>query len=198
MMKCVWHFCLSLINKPYRRVVIFALMTVTLMNRVESSDVVVAKNIYANPTEWTTSTGTKLKLSTLEGKKTVLALFYTECRAICPMTVESLKGMEKALGEKAKDVNFVLVSIDPRIDTPKKLDAYVKKHKIENWKIIKSDEAATRKLAGDLNIGFSDKPGGDVHQMHSRAFAFINEKGRLLGSLPSFDTDLKKAQDFLR
>src|SRR5690606_10783481 len=58
--------------------------------------------------------------------KTVLMFFgYTNCPDVCPTTMAQLSQVMLKLGDDAKDVRILFVSVDPHRDTPDKLQAYV-------------------------------------------------------------------------
>lgn len=49
---------------------------------------------------------------------------YTSCPDICPITLTSISAALESLGEQAKDVAVLFISIDPKRDTPERLRAY--------------------------------------------------------------------------
>jgi len=49
---------------------------------------------------------------------------YTSCPDICPITLTSISAALESLGERAKDVSVLFISIDPKRDTPDRLQAY--------------------------------------------------------------------------
>lgn len=57
----------------------------------------------------------------------VVALFfgYTFCPDICPMTLANLTALAERLGELAREVSFLFVTVDPRRDTPEVMRRYV-------------------------------------------------------------------------
>ena len=154
-------------------------------------------DFYETKGEWKDQTGKAVKISDLRGKNTVVVLFYTQCQTICPMTVNNLKSLEKKLGEK--DLQFLLVSIQPKEDTTEKLKEFVKTHKIEKWKLITGTESNVKKLVGPLEMGMSDRPGNtDLHQMHSQQFALIDKNGKFLMSAPTAGADVDKVKQALQ
>ena len=61
----------------------------------------------------------------LKGKWTAVYFGYTYCPDVCPTTLQALKeGLEK-LGARGKDVQSILISVDPDHDTPAVMKAYV-------------------------------------------------------------------------
>ena len=70
-------------------------------------------------------TGEPFRLSELKGKVVVLFFGYTFCPDVCPLALADLKRVAIQLGEKARDLAVVFVTVDPERDTPERLAAYV-------------------------------------------------------------------------
>lgn len=144
---------------------------------------------------WTDRTGKKVELNRLEGKDTVVALFYATCPTICPMAVSNVKRIESALGDRAKKMQFVLISIDPDRDTTEALAQFAKSHGIEknNWYVLRGPLDQVQKIAGSVDLGFSEKGAvPDIHQMHSLLIAAVDKKGKTLGNTSSMQPDVEK------
>ena len=73
----------------------------------------------------TASTGGQLSLSDLRGKVVLLYFGYTFCPDACPTTLSELKKVPAALGDRADEVQVVMVSVDPQRDTPEVLREYL-------------------------------------------------------------------------
>lgn len=76
--------------------------------------------------EGTNYTGDPFHLSEQKGKVVVIFFGYTFCPDICPLTLANLKQVADKLGDKARDLSVVLVTIDPERDTIDRLGTYVK------------------------------------------------------------------------
>ena len=61
----------------------------------------------------------------LKGRWSAVFFGYTYCPDICPGTLQALGQASKALGDKAKDLQVVFVSIDPARDTPQQMKDYL-------------------------------------------------------------------------
>ncbi len=61
----------------------------------------------------------------LKGKWSAVFFGYTYCPDVCPATLTALKVAKDRLGPKAKDLQVVLVTIDPERDTPAQLRTYL-------------------------------------------------------------------------
>ena len=71
------------------------------------------------------SNGETFRLSDQKGKIVILFFGYTSCPDICPTTLAELKLVMDDLGDKIKMVQVVFVSVDPKRDTPEKIQEYV-------------------------------------------------------------------------
>lgn len=61
----------------------------------------------------------------LKGKWSVVFFGYTYCPDVCPVTLQSLAHTQKLLGDRAKDLQIVFITVDPARDTPANLKAYL-------------------------------------------------------------------------
>lgn len=59
------------------------------------------------------------------GRLMLVYFGYTYCPDICPTTLLELSGALAELGDTARDVAFLFVSVDPERDTPEQLKTYV-------------------------------------------------------------------------
>lgn len=73
----------------------------------------------------TGSDGKPFKLSDLKGKVVVLAFGFTNCPDVCPTELVTYKDAMAQLGDDAKKVAVVFVSVDPERDTPALIGKYV-------------------------------------------------------------------------
>ncbi len=74
------------------------------------------------------ATGASVTLSELRGQVVVLSFLYTNCPDVCPLTAETLRAARDKLGDAAKDVVFVAVSVDPGHDTPEAIRRFSEAH----------------------------------------------------------------------
>lgn len=78
----------------------------------------------APPIELTKSNGETFRLGDQKGKIVLLFFGYTSCPDVCPTTLAEMKLVMDDLGDKAEQVQVVLVSVDPKRDTPEKIQTY--------------------------------------------------------------------------
>ena len=63
--------------------------------------------------------------SLLEGKWSLVFFGFTSCPDFCPTTLAALEATKQRLGDKAKDLQIVFISVDPERDTPQALKDYL-------------------------------------------------------------------------
>lgn len=61
----------------------------------------------------------------LKGKWSAVFFGYTYCPDTCPTTLQTLAAASDKLGARAKDLQVVLITVDPARDTPKQLKLYL-------------------------------------------------------------------------
>lgn len=61
----------------------------------------------------------------LNGKWSLVFFGFTYCPEFCPTTLAELAAVQQQLGDKAKDLQIVFISIDPQRDTPRQLKDYL-------------------------------------------------------------------------
>jgi protein SCO1 len=82
----------------------------------------------AEPLVLHNSLGDLVNLKEYRGKAVLVTFIYTHCPDVCPLIVSHLKTAQALLGPKAKNLQIVAVSTDPRGDTPKTVAAFLKAH----------------------------------------------------------------------
>lgn len=139
----------------------------------------------------------------LRGKTVLLFFGYASCPDICPTTMAQLSEVLQKLGDDARDVRVVFISVDPHRDTPDILQAYVDAFN-NNAIGLTGNESQVADLARHYRVAYQiekPKPGDspDTYNVtHSRGvFIFdINGKARLLASdteaVDAVTADLKK------
>jgi protein SCO1/2 len=76
------------------------------------------------------STGKLVHFSQFRGKAVLLTFIYDHCPDVCPLIVANLHNALVKLGARARDVQVVAVSVDPRGDTPQTVKAFLAAHEM--------------------------------------------------------------------
>ena len=61
----------------------------------------------------------------LNGKWSLVFFGFTYCPDFCPTTLAELAAVQQRLGDKAKDLQIVFITVDPQRDTPQMLKDYL-------------------------------------------------------------------------
>jgi protein SCO1/2 len=75
-------------------------------------------------------TGKPVDIRTLKGKPVLVTFLYTHCPDICPLIAGHLHTVQAELGAKAKDLNIIAVSTDPRRDSPAAIRKFLSAHRM--------------------------------------------------------------------
>jgi len=148
---------------------------------------------------WTTADGKPFQLGNLGGKPTVVAMVYTSCQYVCPLTVQNIKRIERSLSAaQAGKVNFALFSFDPQRDTPAKLTEFAKLHSITSpsWVLAQGSESAVRKLAVTLGVKYKKVTGGDYE--HDATISILDSNGVIKFQADAMNKNIDGATDALK
>jgi protein SCO1/2 len=138
-------------------------------------------SIYNLPSKWTNEEGKDIEMKDLKGKVLVMVMIYTSCKSACPRLVADMRNIEKTLPAHLKDnVKLVLVSIDPDVDTPKRLKSFAIDNNMdgEQWIFLRSTEENTREFAAVLAVNY--KKIAPLEFSHSNIISVFNADGELV------------------
>ncbi|HUO94928.1 MAG TPA: SCO family protein [Steroidobacteraceae bacterium] len=93
-----------------------------------------------------------------DGRPVVLAFIYTSCTSICPLTSQTLEGVQRRLGAERDRVHLVSVSIDPDEDTPARLRAYAQTyHAGPEWRHYTGTRTASESVQRAFGVYRGEK-----------------------------------------
>jgi len=136
------------------------------------------RSLYGLPGAWTDQNGHSFELASLRGEPVLLVLFYGTCDSVCPVVVRDLQKLESMLPEADRRLSrFVLVTIDPKVDTPEHLLAYAQKHALDlsRWTLLNGSPEQVRVLANVL--GFKYRPTGSGQYSHTLRIYLLDREG---------------------
>lgn len=136
--------------------------------------------------------GKTISSDQLKGKTVLLFFGYASCPDICPTTMAQLTSVLEELGDDARDVRILFVSVDPHRDTPEQLQAYVDAFNNQAVGVTGTEEqiadlARRYRVAYQIErprAGDSDK---NYDVTHSRGVYIFDNTGR--ARLLAADTD---------
>lgn len=138
-------------------------------------------SIYNLPSKWTTQNNKDIELKSLKGNVLVMVMIYTTCKAACPRLVADMRDIESKLDKKTKkNVKLILVSIDPKTDTPEKLKSFAIANQMNQdpWIFLRSTEENTREFAAVLAVNYKQISPMDFS--HSNIISVFNTEGELI------------------
>ncbi len=137
-------------------------------------------SIYNLPSQWTTQDNKNIEMKDLKGKVLVMVMIYTSCKSACPRLVADMRHIEERIPENLKNnVQLVLVSIDPTVDTPQRLKEFSIENKMDSdqWLFLRSTEENTREFAAVLAVNY--KKISPIDFSHSNIISVFNADGEL-------------------
>ena len=138
-------------------------------------------SIYQLPVKLTDQDGNARDWRSLRGKPRVVSMFYTSCKYICPLIVDSGKGVEHRLTPAQRGrIGLVLVSMDPARDDPAALKKVVDQRKLDTtrWTLASPPKDDVRSVAGVLGIKYRALADGEFN--HTSALVLVDAEGRIL------------------
>ena len=170
--------------------------TTTTVTTQENNNAFSDLSIYNLPEVWTTQNGDDIALKELKGNVLVVVMIYTSCKTACPILIKDMREIRKQVDAQipktAKGVKYLLVSIDPKTDTPEHLKAFAKENNMDDdqWLFLRSNEEQTREFAAVLAVNY--KQISPVDFSHSNIISVFNKKGELVSQQEGLGIDYEK------
>jgi protein SCO1/2 len=137
-------------------------------------------SLYLLDSTWTSDVGRQIKLGTLRGRPQIVALFFSHCAYACPILIGELQTIESKLPpEVLGRVDFLLVSIDSKRDTPAELVAFREKRQLARarWTLLHGEADDVRELAALLGVNYAEDARGQF--AHSNLITLLNAQGEI-------------------
>lgn len=137
-----------------------------------------ANSVYQVPTPLTDAAGQRFVLKDLAGAPLLATMFYGDCHSACPVVIETLKRTVGALGADGKRLRVLLISLDPKRDTPKSLAMMAEMQKLDpaQYRLaVAGSDTDTRMLASALDIRYRPLDNGEIS--HTTRIALLNADG---------------------
>ena len=153
-------------------------------------------SIYNVSSKWEKQDGKTITFSDMKGKVLVTAMIFTSCKTACPRLTAEMRTISQKVGKtNPEDIQYVLISIDPKTDTPQVMKAYLDTNKFDEkqWTFIRSNEDDTRELANVMAVKYKEI--SPIEFSHSNIISVYSKKGTLAyqkEGLDSGDDDLVK------
>lgn len=139
-------------------------------------------------------TGDTLRSAELRGTPWVLHVFFTNCRAVCPVTTSRMASLRDSLAARGllgEEVRLVSVTVDPARDTAAALRAWAERHGADDpadWAFLGGEPpAAVRRLVQEgfhLSAMMPSDTAGDYQVTHGARVLLVDADGRVRRTYP--------------
>jgi protein SCO1/2 len=184
-------------DKTYPSNVTCPICKMDLKPVAESSKVLASEisdsSIFNLTSKWNTEEAKTVELKELKGKTLVMVMLYTTCKAACPRLAADMRSIESKVPKQYKeDVNYVLISIDPKTDTPKKLKEFAIENHMdgEQWTFLQGTESSVREFANVLAVKY--KQISPLDFSHSNIISVFDPNGELVHQQEGLGVDNKE------
>jgi protein SCO1/2 len=123
----------------------------------------------------------------INGKITLLAMIYTHCPDICPMTTHNMQLVYDKLSDEQKDkIRFVVITFDPERDSPTVLRNYasVRGYDLTKWIFLSGNSDDTKEVMLKFGIkavktdsSFDASGNLSYYITHTDRLTLIDQKG---------------------
>jgi len=138
-------------------------------------------SVYHLAAQFTDAQSHRFAWSSKRGQPQLVSMFYTSCKFVCPMIVESGKVIEQSLSadERAR-LGVTLISLDPKRDTPQVLARMQRERDIDpaRWTLVRPDPLDVGAIAGLLGIRYRALSDGEFN--HTTVLVLLDADGRVV------------------
>jgi protein SCO1/2 len=155
---------------------------------------------FGNDFSLTDPAGQTRRLADFRGKVVVVFFGYTQCPDICPTTLTGMAETMKLLGDQAKNVQVLFITLDPERDTPQLLAKYAPAF-YPTFLGLYGDPQTIAKTAQTFKVFYQKQPGSNpnVYSIdHSAGSYVFDPKGRLRLYVGQADKPATISADFKR
>lgn len=127
-----------------------------------------------------------VSLSDFRGKVVVLYFGYTSCPDVCPTTLANLRQALNNLGQKASEVQVILVAVDWQKDTPERVASYLSAFH-PDFVGLSGTEAQINAVTKDFGIFYQINPpdeNGYYTVDHTATTLVLDREGGLILTWP--------------
>ncbi len=134
--------------------------------------------------ELTSHKNETFRLSDIEGKVGIIFFGFTHCPDVCPNTLLEIQRLIITLDDQAEHMKVLFISVDPKRDTPEKLDSYVTYFNKNIIGLTGSEEDIAKVLKQfNASVKFSGDTSSDTYNVEHTANMFLINKEGDIGSI---------------
>ncbi|TGM75654.1 SCO family protein [Leptospira levettii] len=146
--------------------------------------------------------GLSLNPKFLSEKKSVLYFGFSHCPDMCPLTLTNFGRASLILGERAKDFQFVFITLDPERDSPATLEKYVKNFPSKNLTALSPNVESLETLTKIFGIVKEKVGDGNSYRIdHSNFIYVLDQNQKTIKTFPggvsanALATELRKISE---
>jgi cytochrome oxidase Cu insertion factor (SCO1/SenC/PrrC family) len=145
-------------------------------------------SFYNIPFSFVNDRGETVHMSDWRGKPLILTMEHSTCRFSCSISISKLKTIQALADQKNIKIDFMIISIDPRNDTPETWRQFRKSRDEErsNWHLLTGNEATTNQVANMLGIKYWYM---DEHVLHDFKILRLNANGEIDKMITDYDDE---------
>lgn len=129
----------------------------------------------------TAHTGKPARVSDFSGKVVVMFFGYTHCPDVCAPTLVKLDQVVKRLGDEAKNVQVLFITVDPAHDTVQQLAGFIPPFNPSFIGLTGNDKEIAA-VAAEYKVAYGQNPQAKPGQIlvdHSTGILVKDKKGKL-------------------
>jgi protein SCO1/2 len=138
-------------------------------------------SVYQSTAQLTDAQSHRFAWSAKRGQAQLVSMFYTSCKFICPLIVDSGKAIDQSLSaEERARLGVTLISLDPERDTPDVLARMRRERDLDpaRWTLARPDPRDVRAIAGLLGVRYRALADGEFN--HTTVLVLLDADGRVV------------------
>lgn len=132
----------------------------------------------------------QVSLADLNGKVWMADFVFTSCETVCPPMTFNMSKLNDALVEEGvEDVQFVSFSVDPTVDTPEKIKAFMADYDLAkaDWQFLTGySQEEIETFAQENFKALVRKPEEGTQVDHATWFYLVDQDGKIVKAYPGF------------
>ena len=148
-----------------------------------------AQNLYRLDIPFRDDAGRTVRLSEWNGRNAIVTMEYSTCSFMCSTTLYKLRQTQTAADERKDPIDFIVISLEPRNDTPESWQRYRRQRDLMrgNWHFLTAGEKDVPTIARLLDIHYWYE---GSHLLHDFRLLRTDAAGDVVRSIAGYDADV--------
>lgn len=142
------------------------------------------------PFAYTNQNNETVGLDDLKGDVWMADFVFTNCETVCPPMTSNMTKLYKTLeDEGVENVKFVSFSVDPTVDTPEKIQGFMKNYDLAqaDWQFLTGYEQTEIETFAQENFkALVSKPNEGTQVNHATWFYLVDQEGKVMKAYQGF------------